>query len=264
VKAPFLRLLDRVGLLRPAYRTYERVQAWNARGQSPDMAADDLPVPPADLIVRVAGTPDVDWFLEGGRLAGESVRGAAARAGRELESLGALLDFGCGCGRVTRRWRSLNGVAVHGSDSSADAIEWCRRHLPFGEFVVNTLEPPLDYGDEAFDLVYALSVLTHLPEKLGLAWRDELRRVLRPGGLLVLSTHGPAYRERMDDGERERFDRGELVVRWESAAGTNLCSAYHPHDYVRGRLAEGFELVDLVPEGATGNPYQDLSVLFKT
>jgi SAM-dependent methyltransferase len=264
VKAPFLRLLDRVGLLRPAYGAYERAQAFAARGKAPELAADDLPVPPPDLIVRVAGTPDVDWFLEGGRLAGESVRGAAARAGRELESLDTLLDFGCGCGRVTRRWRSLNGVAVHGSDANADAIEWCRRHLPFGEFVVNTLEPPLDYPADTFDLVYALSVLTHLPEELGLAWRDELRRVLRPGGLLVLSTHGPAYRERMDDGERERFDRGELVVRWESAAGTNLCSAYHPHGYVRGRLAEGFELVDLVPEGATGNPYQDLSVLLKT
>jgi SAM-dependent methyltransferase len=263
VKASLLRLLDRLGALRPAYRTYERVQAFRARGQTPDVAADDLPVPPAELIVRVAGTPDVDWFLEGGRLAGESVRGAAVRAGRPLEQLEALLDFGCGCGRVTRRWRSLNGVAVHGSDANGEAIEWCRRHLRFGEFAVNRLEPPLEYDDASFDLVYALSVLTHLPEELGLAWRDELRRVLRPGGLLVLSIHGPAYRERLSDEERERFDTGELVVRWESAAGTNLCAAYHPHGYVRDRLADGFEVVELVPEGATGNPHQDLAVLRK-
>jgi SAM-dependent methyltransferase len=263
VKAALLRLLDRAGMLKPAYRAYERVQAFRVRGQTPDVAADDLPLPPAELIVRVAGTADVDWFLEGGRLAGETIRGAAARAGRPIEELGALLDFGCGCGRVTRRWRSLNGVAVHGSDASDDAIAWCKRYLAFGEFRVNRLEPPLGYADASFDLVYALSVLTHLPEELGLAWRDELRRVLRPGGLLVLSIHGPAYRERLSDEERERFDAGELVVRWESAAGTNLCAAYHPHDYVRGRLAEGFRLEDLVPEGATGNPHQDLIVLRK-
>ena len=64
MKAPLLRLLDRAGLLRPAYSAYERTQALAARGEAPALAADDLPVPPADLIVRVAGTPDADWFLD--------------------------------------------------------------------------------------------------------------------------------------------------------------------------------------------------------
>ena len=63
--------------------------------------------------------------------------------------------------------------------------------------------------------------------------------------------------------QRERFERGELVVRWAEIAGTNLCSAYHPERYLRETFADGFELVELVPEGALGNPTQDLVLLRK-
>ncbi len=264
MKTTLLRLLDRVGLLRPAYGAYERLQALSARTRRTDaQPTDGLPLPPVELIVRVAGTADTGWFLEGGQLAAESVQAALERAGRPIAELGSVLDFGCGCGRVARRWRALRGVAVHGSDANAEAIDWCRVNLPFGEFEMNGLEPPLVYADDSFDAIYALSVLTHLPERLGLAWRDELRRVLRPNGLLIVTTHGAVYREKLTEAERARFDRGQLVVRWESAAGTNLCAAYHPESYLRTRVAEGFELVEHVPRGAAGNPHQDLTVLWK-
>ena len=262
MKARLLHGLERARLLRPAYRAYERLQALAARGRRRSSeASDGLPLPPPELIVRVAGTADTAWFLEGGRLAAESIQAALERAGRPIDGLESVLDFGCGCGRVTRRWRGLDGVSVHGADANEDAIAWCAANLPFAGFRPNALEPPLPYADEAFDAVYALSVLTHLPEELGLAWRDELRRVLRPGGLLLASTHGASYRERMTDEERGRFDAGDLVVRWESAAGTNLCSAYHPEPYLRGRFAEGFEVVEHAPRAALGNPHQDLTVL---
>jgi SAM-dependent methyltransferase len=260
VKAGFLHALDRARLLRPVYRGYERLQAVAARRRPRPAAEDGLPLPPPELIVRVAGTADTAWFLEGGRLAAEGVAAALERAGRPLAGLGPVLDFGCGCGRVARHWRALD---LYGSDADAEAIGWCVANLP-GRFSTNWLDPPLDYPDASFDAAYALSVLTHLPEELGLAWRDELCRVLRPGGLLVVSTHGAAYRGRLGPEERDRFDRGELVVRWESAVGLNLCAAYHPERYLRGRLADGFRLVEHVPRGATGNPEQDLTVLEKT
>jgi SAM-dependent methyltransferase len=117
---------------------------------------DGLPLPPPALIVRVAGTPDPAWFLESGLLAAEAIREALERDGAPVDTLGAILDFGCGSGRVTRRWTGLRGVGVYGSDRDERAIEWCRLNLPFADFETNGLAPPLAFDDEAFDLVYAL------------------------------------------------------------------------------------------------------------
>jgi SAM-dependent methyltransferase len=254
VKRRLLRLLERAGLIGPAFRAYERIVSL---GHGRPQTVDGAPLPPRRLMVRVAGTADADWFLRSGRAAYDAI---AAHV--PVGDLGSVLDFGCGCGRVTRYWSDFDG-AVAGSDVSAKAIDWCRDNLPFASFETNALAPPLGFDDESFDLVYALSVFTHLTGELQLAWRDELRRVLRPRGLLLVTTHGRSYVPRLDQNERARFERGELVVRWGDVPGTNLFSAYHPEPYLRGTFAGGFEFVVLEPEGARGNPTQDLVLLRK-
>jgi SAM-dependent methyltransferase len=261
VKTALLRLLGRAGLLGPAYRLYELVRSAQVPYQPEPAPADGLPVPPAHLIVRVAGSPNAAWFLESGRLAAESIRGALERAGTRIEAMDSVLDFGCGCGRVIRNWAELEG-RVAGSDLSGGAIDWCRDNLPFARFETNGLSPPLTFDDESFELAYALSVLTHLPEAIQHDWMDELARIVRPGGFVLLTTHGERYLERLDDDERRRFGDGELVVRWAEVPGTNLCTTFHPVSWVRERLLpHGFEEVEFLPEGAAGNPYQDLFVL---
>jgi SAM-dependent methyltransferase len=254
VKRRILRLLERTGLIGPAFRTYERLVALR-----PGRAAgvDGIPLPPRRLMVRVAGTADADWFVRSGRAAYDAIT-----AHVPLGELGSVLDFGCGCGRVTRYWSGFAGSVV-GSDLDGPAVEWCRRNLAFARFERNALEPPLVFESESFDLVYALSVFTHLTAELQVAWRDELRRVLRPGGVLLVTTHGRSYLPKLDDEERGRFERGELVVRWGDVPGSNLCSAYHPEAYLRDTFAQGFDLEKLEPEGALGNPTQDLVVLRK-
>ena len=206
-------------------------------------------------MVRVAGTADGDWFLRSGRAAFDAI---AAHV--HVNDTDAVLDFGCGCGRVLRYWSGHPGL-VAGSDRDAGAVKWCRANLPFARVDGNALAPPLPYENESFDLVYALSVFTHLTEELQGAWRDEVHRVLRPGGRLLLSTHGASYLPRLEPDERARFERGELVVRWSELPGSNLCSAYHPEQYLRDVLATGFDVLAIVPEGALGNPTQDLVVL---
>jgi SAM-dependent methyltransferase len=254
VKRRLVRLLARFGLIGPAFRVYERVIALRP---TQVRFIEGPPLPPKRLMVRVAGTADADWFLRSGRAGYDAI---AAHV--PLDELSAVLDFGCGCGRVTRYWRDFDG-AVAGTDLNRAAVDWCRANLPFGRFEPNGLAPPLAFDDASFDLVYALSVFTHLTADLQLAWRDELRRVLRPGGYLLVTTHGRAYVPRLDDEERSRFEAGELVVRWGDVAGTNLCSAYHPEPYLRGTFADGFAFLELEPEGARGNPTQDLVLLRK-
>jgi SAM-dependent methyltransferase len=261
VKTAFLRLLGRAGLLGPAYRAYERMRSTRMPHSPEPASADGLPVPPAHLIVRVAGTPNAAWFLDCGRLAAQSIRDALARAGTQIDSMGSILDFGCGCGRVIRNWAGLE-ASVAGSDLSGGAIDWCRENLPFARFETNGLSPPLSFDDTSFDLAYALSVLTHLPEAIQHDWMDELARIVRPGGFVLVSTHGERYLERLDEDERRRFEAGELVVRWAEVPGTILCTTFHPVSWVRARLLpHGFEEVEFVPEGAAGNPFQDLFVL---
>ena len=223
--------------------------------------AEDLPVPPAHVLVQVAGSADVRWFLESGRLAVEAMSDALARQGTEPDDLHAILDFGCGCCRVARHWPSRTDAAITGVDYNPRQIAWCRRHLPFGHFAVNDLLPPLAFPDASFDLIYALSVLTHLPVEAQFAWLDELARLLRPGGYLLLSLHGAHYRDEMSADELSTFDRGDVVVRHATVAGTNRCTTFHSEAFIRNQMQRGLTLIEHIPKGATGNPFQDQVLL---
>ena len=224
---------------------------------------DGLPVPPAALRILVAASPDVAWFFESGRRSAESVRTTLERNGIDIGRTLPILDFGCGCGRTARHFAALGG-AVHGTDLNPRLVAWSRKNLTFGRFDTNGLAPPLSFESNQFGLIYALSVFTHLPEELQAPWMDELRRVLRPGGYLMFSTHGARYAADLEREQRDRFTSGRLVIERDDRAGSNVCGAYHPEAYVRQHLARGFTVVDCIPEGAIGNPWQDMWLLRKS
>ena len=124
------------------------------------------------------------------------------------------------------------------------------------------MSPPLPYPDGRFDLVYGLSVFTHFPAELQAPWIDELWRVLGPGGHLLLSFHGDAYREALSPSEQASFAAGNLVVK-PGPPGSNRCAAYHPQPYLEGLVRDRFEIVESLAEGALGNPRQDLVLMRK-
>ena len=153
---------------------------------------------------------------------------------------------------------------VQGTDYNPLLVDWCRRNLKFAEFRTNTFEPPLHNDDGEFGLVYAFSVFSHLPEQLLRRWMEEFWRVLTDGGYLLISTHGAAYLNCLGDDEQQAFHGGKLVTRHVEDSGTNRCGVYFSESYVRNVLAKGFLIVDYLPQGAAGNPPQDLVLLRKT
>lgn len=251
------------------YRTRQRLRAASPRARRRNerylraIPALPIPLPPASMVLDVAGSLDARWFLEGGRLAFDSIQAALLEQDVDIEGLDAVLDFGCGCGRVLRHWPRDGGISLHGTDSNPALIRWCEQHLPFATVQTNAIDPPLGYPGERFSLVYALSVFTHLPERMQMPWLSELERVLKPGGLLLLTVHGTAYLPRLTSLERQRFQAGEIVVRNDSVPGSNDCSAFHPDEYLKSTFGTRMRLLSHARQAARGNPIQDVVLLQK-
>jgi hypothetical protein len=164
-----------------------------------------------------------------------------------------------------RRWQGLTRSRICGTDYNPQLVGWCEANLPFGEFGSNKLAPPLTYANNEFDVIYAISVFTHLTEELQRQWIAELTRILKVGGYLILTCNGGRYLDRLNSEERERFLAGHVVVKDDvSNPGSNTCAAYHPESYVKTQFGSGpLNMVEFVASGVGGVPHQDLYVLRK-
>jgi SAM-dependent methyltransferase len=153
--------------------------------------ASEVPVPPRRLRAR-AGAAGAHEFVEGGRQAASELAGLLVTGGRPLAQLRSALDFGCGSGRVLPHLAALTpDCACAGCDVDQAAVEWACRHRPGLRWSLNSFVPPLPFAPESFELVYSISVFSHLDRGLQNQWLRELRRVLVPGGVALLSVHGP-------------------------------------------------------------------------
>ncbi len=214
-----------------------------------------MPDPGEVLIARVAGGPDRASFFWSGRESVRELERTLAIAGRSLDSFESILDFGCGCGRMLLWMEELGRArALHGTDIDAEAIEWCRAHLPYARVMVNDADPPLPYPDGAFDLVFNHSVFTHIDEHRQDSWLAELQRVTRPGALLVLSTHGETALPEDVWAIRDQVERdGIAFVDHTSPPGNGLPDWYqttwHAPWYVFEHWARWFQIRAFVPGG---------------
>ena len=109
-----------------------------------------------------------------------------------LASGGAkVLDWGVGHGRVVRHLHSVDAsIRTFGIDIDQEHVAWIRDHLPEISVSHGPLMPPTHYPDDEFDLVHGISVLTHLTHSVQEAWLAEIRRILRPGGMALLTFAG--------------------------------------------------------------------------
>ena len=224
-------------------------------------------LPPATLRFRVHGDLDLYSFLQSGRNCSGDIRTALQSQGKDLQSFSRVLDFGCGCGRTIIWFTEVaKRIEFCGTDIDPAAIAWCREHLPFAAFQVNGATPPLSYADDSFDLIYALSVFTHIDEGLQLQWLRELHRITRPEGLALLSVHGSYYWDGMEPEAVEEIRRKGVVFQAGPEALAGLFpdwyqNAYHSREYVMSTFGKYFQVVAYIPQGLDSG--QDLVVLQK-
>jgi SAM-dependent methyltransferase len=141
--------------------------------------------------------PGVHTMAQGPAAAGGSTYYADIVADALAETDMALrpgmmgLDFGCSSGRVVRVLAAAYPeIAWHGCDPIPDAIEWAAANLPGIGFERSPEYPPLSFEDDSFDFAFAISIWSHFSEAAALDWLREMRRIIRPGGRLLITTHG--------------------------------------------------------------------------
>ncbi len=118
----------------------------------------------------------------------ERARAAAAAAAPRDEHQARVLDVGCGEGRFAAELARA-GFAVVGVDAAEEPLRRARASHPDLDLRVVPAEGPWPLEDASFDVVWAGETIEHVADTAG--WLSEVRRVLRSGGSLLLST--PAH-----------------------------------------------------------------------
>lgn len=144
---------------------------------------------------------------------------------------GVALDAACGTGRQAARLAEL-GHDVIGVDANAAMLEVARAKVPDADLRAGALDA-LPVDDESVDLVVCSLALTHVPELRPVL--REFRRVLRPGGVAVLSDIHPTF---VTFGGAAVFSTGG--ERFELHYVPNL---HHPvSEYVTAAVDAGFRI----------------------
>lgn len=225
------------------------------------------PLPSTGQVARVIGTGYEFEFRMGGYTAFRRIEQAIRdAAGEPPTAFPRVLDWGCGCGRVSRYFLSLPGIRVTGVDVDPDNVGWCRSNLPAGTWDVVSLRPPTILPTAGFDLVFGVSVFTHLKEPDQFAWLGELQRVVRPGGLALMTFHGDASvvwsgltAERYAELRRAGLcDLPNPLYDADLPESDYYRDTFHTVEYIRRQWGRYFDVLSIHPSFIT---HQDLAVM---
>ncbi len=264
-KAYLSNLLRRLGLLGPGDRIRFRLEQWRNRKVNRDFRQKNpgIALPPDYLMYESFQLNYHKYFTES-RSTAEWLAGLLSKH-KALNHV-KILDWGCGPGRIIRQLPALTGpgCSFFGTDYNARSIAWCSAHLPGIQFHKNNIEAALPYAGDYFDVIYGISIFTHLSEPAHYAWYGELMRVLAPGGILLLTTQGDNFLPKLSAAEQALYQKGQVVVRGQVKEGHRTFSAFQPPAFMRSLFAgvEILEHICLIPEPGRQLP-QDIWIVKK-
>lgn len=175
-----------------------------------------------------------------------------------------ILDWGCGCGRVSSFMEAAYGNEnVFGVDIDAVGIGWLLEQGGSGRYRQIGGDFSLPFAAGSFDLIYGISVMTHLRRADQRRWLEELARVLAPGGVAILTfhslamffthvNHGPALEQLLsegfwDVGRCADLDEGSP----EAAATDSYRTVFNTHGNILELCPPSCDVVDIVVGGSS-------------
>ncbi len=187
------------------------------------------------------------------------------------EELPIILDWGCGTGRVIQHFHEQNPYALlYAADINEEMIAWNHLHIKDVHFSKINSQAPTNYPSNYFDLIYGVSVLTHLPAKLQIEWLAEMHRILKPAAIFLATTHGSFFNNQLLDSEKKSLDQigileKEFLKNKSNLAGDRNYTVYETAHYFEKLIAENFNLLSYFDGSKSPEKFggQDLWLLQK-
>lgn len=212
----------------------------------------NAPQPPAHLQERIGGSKN---FIHIAAQLVSLILTSAVKY-KPISAIGRILDWGCGCGRVIAQLiKLIPPRQLFGCDIDTEAIAWDVANIHGPSFARVNPYPPTPYPDSYFDLIYGISVMTHLDERTQMLWLAELQRIAKPGGILVLSVIGEGLRSKnMPTSMASEFARKGFVsvvpnysdLLSDYSHQNYYQEAYHSFDYIASRWGQHFDVLEFV------------------
>ena len=216
---------------------------------------DDAPIPASENRENYNGDHHYAYWLSGY----VSYQSVAAIAAEHSITSGRYFDFGGSTGRLFRHFHfQAEHFEVWSCDFKMSSVQWNLKHFPSAiKTFQNMYFPFLPMEDNSVDLLTAMSVFTHIDET-ETAWLLELRRILRPGGLALITVHDehtwkimcPELRAQVvkfspDLAALAELPEGRHVSNWRQD-DPYRCNVFESSSYIRQNWGRYFDVLDFI------------------
>lgn len=198
-------------------------------------ASRELPSRPLRASV---GQPSASAYLREGRQVATELGELLSGADHPLGEAEAICDLASGPGKVLDHLEAGPVAKLAAVDVNPAAIEWLRRNRPEVDARRTDPTPPCPFEDRSFDLLFSISLLTHLSEFDGLEWLREVGRLLSDDGVALITVHGEAAFDAFRSGRRGGISAAQLAAlrrcRSLNEEGFAFVAEADPHQRVPG------------------------------
>ncbi|MFV0280584.1 MAG: class I SAM-dependent methyltransferase [Rhodoblastus sp.] len=163
-----------------------------------------------DFMLASASADHVGRYRRGAQEFVDCLGRSLGEAGRDWDSVEACLEVGCGYGRIVRELRArLDPARIYVADVIEEGAQFTADE--FGATAIPVIERSAQTMPARFDLVYLLSVYTHLRKDLVARNLAAVTRALKSGGVLVFTTHGQGSAETAERYEQYWLDKNAVL-----------------------------------------------------
>jgi ubiquinone/menaquinone biosynthesis C-methylase UbiE len=182
-----------------------------------------------------------------------------------------ILDWGCGTGRIVQNlFHHHPYLLLYGADINAEMIIWNNQNIKGVHFSPVSIQTPTNYPSNYFDLIYGISVFTHLPANLQFEWINEIYRITKPSGIFLITTMGTNFTHQLNTNEKKVLQtNGILEKAYQEkkivTVGDRNFSVYETAAFIENLIKDHFNILQFYdgsqyPEKFGG---QDLWILQK-